>query len=43
VRILAPRGVQWVVASEMAAIAYDKDKVKVVRLGSNITEPVVNE
>ena len=27
----------------MAALAYDKDKVKVVRLGSNITEPIPNE
>lgn len=36
-RITAPQGIQWEMVGEMAAVAYDKDKIKVVRLGSNIT------
>lgn len=36
-RVNAPQGVQWGVAGDLAALGYDKDKVKIVRLGTNIT------
>lgn len=41
-RVNAPQGIQWVVAGDLAAIGYDKDKVKIVRLGTNITEEPID-
>lgn len=43
IRIGASHGIQWIAAGEMAAVAYDQNKIKIVRLGSNITEPPAGE
>lgn len=41
-RVGAPQGIDWRVTGELAAVAYDRFKLKIVLLGSNITETPIN-